>query len=199
MHGHPIEIRVRNAGEVARLSVRDYGVGIDPARQAFVFDRFERAVSSPNYGGLGLGLYIARRIVQAHGGTVTVESEPGQGATFTVTLPWAAPPRAGDRPTGRRRLRARPDRVSFFASASHFWRIRRNVDQTGTWEGLASLAKENTMVTAPCRLEASVVYSDHQMCAVAIAAALSACGPAGGDNTGTAGTGSPGTGGSRQR
>ena len=64
-----------------------------------MFDRFERAVSSRNYGGLGLGLYIARRIVQAHGGDLRVESEPGQGATFTVTLPWAAPPPlAGDMP-----------------------------------------------------------------------------------------------------
>jgi len=90
--GHPIEIRVHNAGEVARLTVRDHGVGIDPGRQPFVFDRFERAVSTRNYGGLGLGLYITRRIIQAHGGTVGVESEPSEGATFTVTLPWAAPP-----------------------------------------------------------------------------------------------------------
>ena len=97
--GHPIEIRVHNAGAAARLTVRDHGVGIDPGRQPFVFDRFERAVSSRNYGGLGLGLYITRRIIQAHGGTVTVESEPSQGATFTVTLPWAAPPPlAGDMP-----------------------------------------------------------------------------------------------------
>ena len=89
--GQPIEIRVHNAGEVARLSVRDHGVGIDPARQPFVFDRFERAVSSRHYGGLGLGLYIARRIIQAHGGNVRVDSAPGQGSTFIVTLPWTAP------------------------------------------------------------------------------------------------------------
>jgi len=85
--GHPIDIRIRNVGEAAQLSVRDYGVGIEPARQPFVFDRFERAVSSKHYGGLGLGLYIARRIVRAHGGDLRVESEPGRGATFTVTLP----------------------------------------------------------------------------------------------------------------
>jgi signal transduction histidine kinase len=85
--GHPIDVRVRNAGPVAELSVRDYGVGIEPARQPYVFDRFERAVSSRHYGGLGLGLYIARRIVQAHGGDLRLESEPGRGATFTVTLP----------------------------------------------------------------------------------------------------------------
>ena len=84
--GHPIDIRIRNAGEAAELSVRDHGVGIEPARQPFVFDRFERAVSSKHYGGLGLGLYIARRIVRAHGGDLRVESEPGRGATFTVTV-----------------------------------------------------------------------------------------------------------------
>ncbi len=85
--GAPIDIWVRSAGEDGELSVRDYGVGIERDRQAFVFDRFERAVSTANYGGLGLGLYIARRIVQAHGGEISVESEPGQGATFTVRLP----------------------------------------------------------------------------------------------------------------
>jgi signal transduction histidine kinase len=90
--GRPIEIGVRPAGDVAELSVRDHGVGIPLARQPYVFDRFERAVSTTNYGGLGLGLYIARRIVQAHGGEVRVQSEPGHGATFTVTLPWTAPP-----------------------------------------------------------------------------------------------------------
>ena len=89
--GSPIEIGVHNAGSAAELRVRDYGVGIAPDRQAFVFDRFERAVSAKHYGGLGLGLYIARRIVEAHRGELRVQSTPGQGATFTVTLPWTAP------------------------------------------------------------------------------------------------------------
>ena len=77
------------------LSVRDYGVGIEPSRQPYVFDRFERAVSTTHYGGLGLGLYIAHRIVKAHGGELRVESQPGRGATFTLTLPWSAPPPKG--------------------------------------------------------------------------------------------------------
>jgi signal transduction histidine kinase len=89
--GHPIEIHVRDAGAVARLVVRDHGVGIETERQPFVFERFSRAVSPRHYGGLGLGLHIALRIVQAHGGELRVESAPGQGATFTVTLPWVAP------------------------------------------------------------------------------------------------------------
>jgi signal transduction histidine kinase len=52
-----------------------------------VFERFERGVSSEHYGGLGLGLYIARHIVQSHGGSITVDSQPGAGATFTVNPP----------------------------------------------------------------------------------------------------------------
>jgi PAS domain S-box-containing protein len=83
----PIQVRVRRADGTARLSVADQGIGIDPARQGRIFERFERAVPAGNFGGLGLGLYICRRIVEAHGGTVGVASRPGEGATFTVTLP----------------------------------------------------------------------------------------------------------------
>jgi signal transduction histidine kinase len=88
--GKPIEIRIDRAGDTARLAVSDRGIGIDPAHRAHIFDRFERAVPSSRYGGLGLGLYIARSIVVAHGGTITADSEPGAGATFTVTLPCRA-------------------------------------------------------------------------------------------------------------
>jgi signal transduction histidine kinase len=87
--GKPIEIRIDPLGAAARLTVTDHGIGIDPARRPYVFDRFERAVPSSRYGGLGLGLYIARSIVVAHGGTITVDSELGVGSTFTVTLPCA--------------------------------------------------------------------------------------------------------------
>jgi signal transduction histidine kinase len=89
--GKSIEIRIERVGDEARLAVTDHGIGIDPARRPYVFDRFERAVSSSSYGGLGLGLYIVRSIVIAHGGTVSVDSEPGAGATFIVTLPCAGP------------------------------------------------------------------------------------------------------------
>ena len=85
--GQPIEIRGAREGDRAVVTVTDHGIGIDPARRPYIFDRFERAVSSASYGGLGLGLYIARSIVAAHGGTIEVASEPGHGATFTVTLP----------------------------------------------------------------------------------------------------------------
>jgi predicted ATPase/signal transduction histidine kinase len=88
--GKPIEIRIEQSGAAARLTVTDHGIGIDPARRGQVFDRFERAVPSSRYGGLGLGLYIARSIVVAHSGTITVDSELGAGSTFTVTLPCSA-------------------------------------------------------------------------------------------------------------
>jgi predicted ATPase/signal transduction histidine kinase len=85
--GQPIVVGVRRQGASALLTVADRGIGIDPARQGRIFDRFERGVSSAHYGGLGLGLYICREIVEAHGGAIRVESRPGEGAAFTVELP----------------------------------------------------------------------------------------------------------------
>jgi predicted ATPase/signal transduction histidine kinase len=85
--GKPIEIRVDRAGACARVSVTDHGIGIDPRRQARIFNCFERGVSAQHYGGLGLGLYVCRSIVEAHGGSIAVESELGRGSTFTVELP----------------------------------------------------------------------------------------------------------------
>jgi PAS domain S-box-containing protein len=84
----PVEIRVRPGEGQATLTVTDHGVGIAPEEQTRIFDRFERGgVSAKHYGGLGLGLYIARQIVEAHGGKIAVASRPGEGACFTVELP----------------------------------------------------------------------------------------------------------------
>jgi signal transduction histidine kinase len=88
--GKPVAIEVTAAANVARVVVSDQGIGIEPDRIAGIFERFERAVSSRHFGGLGLGLYIVREVVVAHGGTVTVDSRVGQGSTFTVTLPLEA-------------------------------------------------------------------------------------------------------------
>jgi signal transduction histidine kinase len=88
--GRPIEITLRKERQAARLTVTDHGIGIDPAQCDAIFDRFTRAVSATHYGGIGLGLYICRQIVNAHRGTIRVESRPGEGATFIVELP-AAP------------------------------------------------------------------------------------------------------------
>jgi signal transduction histidine kinase len=85
--GRPIDVTVAPAGERARLTVRDHGMGIVPEAQRRIFERFERAVSSAAYGGLGLGLYLSTQFAQAHRGTLTVQSEPGQGATFVLELP----------------------------------------------------------------------------------------------------------------
>jgi signal transduction histidine kinase len=85
--GKAVHVQVRADGERARLTVRDEGVGIEPEALPKIFDKFERAVSARHFGGLGLGLFIARQIVESHGGTIRAASEPGQGATFIVELP----------------------------------------------------------------------------------------------------------------
>ncbi len=87
--GNPIEISVEKSGEVARLKVRDSGIGIAPEEQAGIFDRFSRAHSAQRYGGFGLGLWIVRQIVDALGGSIEVQSKPGEGSTFLVKLPLA--------------------------------------------------------------------------------------------------------------
>ncbi|WP_169927438.1 AAA family ATPase [Labilithrix luteola] len=88
--GKPIDVVVAHAGGRASLTVKDRGIGIPPERVAHIFERFERAVSARSYGGLGLGLYIARAIVTALGGTIRVESALGEGTTFVVELPTTA-------------------------------------------------------------------------------------------------------------
>lgn len=111
--GTPIEIVVDEDAGAARLTVRDQGIGIDESQQASIFERFGRAVSTYSYGGVGLGLYISRRIVEAHGGTIRVESRPGAGATFTVELPRGVPRGEEVHPGGG------PERVSSPSQESH--------------------------------------------------------------------------------
>jgi PAS domain S-box-containing protein len=86
--GKPVEIDLRTDGSEVVLQVTDHGVGIDEDHQKRIFDRFERAVSTRDFGGLGLGLWIARRVVEASGGRIAVRSAPGAGAVFTVRLPF---------------------------------------------------------------------------------------------------------------
>lgn len=87
--GSPVTVRVRADDGYAVLEVADRGIGIPPEHQARIFGRFERAVPQRTYGGLGLGLWIVRSLVEAHGGRISVESAPGEGSTFTVRLPRA--------------------------------------------------------------------------------------------------------------
>ncbi|WP_224372394.1 ATP-binding protein [Hyalangium versicolor] len=98
--GKRIQVTVDADATHARLRVKDEGIGIAPEDAERIFERFERAVSVRHYGGFGIGLWLVREIVQALGGTVEVESAPGKGATFTVTLPLSGPeqPAAGDKP-----------------------------------------------------------------------------------------------------
>ena len=85
--GKPIAIGVESGPERAQVTVVDQGIGISLADQSRIFERFERAVSKTSYGGIGLGLWITRQIVDAHGGRIAVVSAPGKGSTFCVDLP----------------------------------------------------------------------------------------------------------------
>ncbi|MDB4980128.1 MAG: Signal transduction histidine kinase CheA [Myxococcales bacterium] len=89
--GRPIAIRVDQRDDVALLVIKDGGMGIAPEHLDKIFDRFERGVSTEHFGGLGLGLYICRRFVDAHGGKIGVASKLGGGSTFSVELPLVEP------------------------------------------------------------------------------------------------------------
>ncbi|MFY2562478.1 ATP-binding protein [Corallococcus terminator] len=85
--GQPVHIALRGEPERVVLRVEDSGIGIAREYQSHIFERFGRAVSERHYGGLGLGLYITRQIVEAHGGDIQVRSELDLGSRFEVTLP----------------------------------------------------------------------------------------------------------------
>ena len=91
--GGEIVVTLEDRGDQLVTSVADRGIGIPTAELGQIFERFHRGrqVSSTNYGGLGLGLYITRQIVERHGGTIWVESSEGQGTTFSFSLPVATP------------------------------------------------------------------------------------------------------------
>ena len=89
--GQPVVVTVGAEGGTAVVSVRDQGIGIAAEDQVRIFERFERAASSRNYGGLGLGLWICKRLMELQGGRIRVTSRPNEGSTFTVELPLLAP------------------------------------------------------------------------------------------------------------
>jgi signal transduction histidine kinase len=83
----PIEIRLTAPGDTVSLEVRDFGPGVAEPLRETIFERFDRGGASRNAGGLGLGLFISRQLVQAHHGTISVDGPPGEGARFVVVLP----------------------------------------------------------------------------------------------------------------
>jgi PAS domain S-box-containing protein len=93
--GQPVEVTVEAVPSCVRVVVTDRGIGISEDDLERIFGRFERAVPLRHYGGMGLGLYITRHIVEAHGGTIRAESELGKGSRFTVELPRQAAATAG--------------------------------------------------------------------------------------------------------
>jgi signal transduction histidine kinase len=99
--GSDITVTVDDKGDTLLTAVCDRGIGIPADELGQVFERFHRGrqVSSTNYGGLGLGLYITKQIIERHGGTIWVESKEGQGTTFFFALPATEQPAATSRPT----------------------------------------------------------------------------------------------------
>jgi two-component system CheB/CheR fusion protein len=85
--GKPIEIKVVKQFDKAVISVKDYGYGIASEDLERIFDRFERAIHYSEVSGMGLGLFISKEIIEAHGGKIWVESELEKGSTFYVSIP----------------------------------------------------------------------------------------------------------------
>ena|GEM_PF-6734900 len=85
--GNPIRIRVESIQGQGVASVQDAGIGIHEKDVQRIFERFERAVGASTYGGLGLGLYISRQVLTAHGGEIRVQSTLGSGSIFTIEFP----------------------------------------------------------------------------------------------------------------
>jgi signal transduction histidine kinase len=86
-YGAGKRIELTLSGDDAVIRVKDQGIGIAGEDLGRIFEPYERAVTFTSIGGLGLGLYISRRIVEAHGGTLRVTSEVGRGSAFTAVLP----------------------------------------------------------------------------------------------------------------
>jgi signal transduction histidine kinase len=88
----PVHVLVSATCDTLTIAVEDKGTGVPPEEREHIFERFHRAANvDKGVSGLGLGLHIAREIVRAHGGTLTVDSAPGEGSTFTAILPLRRP------------------------------------------------------------------------------------------------------------
>lgn len=90
--GSPVKIRLEPVPQGVRIDVQDQGIGISEDNQKRIFLQFERVVGNDGTGGLGLGLFITKQLVEAHGGHIGVKSRENEGTVFSVTLPLCAPP-----------------------------------------------------------------------------------------------------------
>jgi two-component system, OmpR family, sensor kinase len=85
--GSPVRVELESHPNWVEVRVIDRGIGIAPADRERIFQRFERAGNAPRSGGFGIGLWLSSKLVQAQGGSLTFQSESGQGSTFSVRLP----------------------------------------------------------------------------------------------------------------
>jgi two-component system, OmpR family, sensor kinase len=85
--GKPVAIALRSDGRTMQLRVHDQSIGISEDDRARIFQRFERTVTQREHGGFGIGLWLTNQLVAAMNGVIAVESAPGKGTTFRVTLP----------------------------------------------------------------------------------------------------------------
>jgi two-component system OmpR family sensor kinase len=85
--GKPVRVELETYPEWVEVRVIDHGIGVAPADRERIFQRFERASGAPRSGGFGIGLWLSSKLVQAQGGSLSLQSEPGQGSTFIARLP----------------------------------------------------------------------------------------------------------------
>ena len=96
-----VEVFARRDGDMAVVSVRDHGIGMDPDKTELIFRPFHRLHGTERYAGTGIGLAVCHKIVDQHGGRIWADSAPGKGATFSFTLPLAEPALASATPSDR--------------------------------------------------------------------------------------------------
>ncbi|HEY8677442.1 MAG TPA: response regulator [Candidatus Dormibacteraeota bacterium] len=157
--GH-IEVIVQPSGRMVRIAVKDTGIGVSAESQKVIFEEFVQGdgSSTRRHGGTGLGLSIVRKLVEMHGGAITVVSEPGLGSTFMFTVPaWAAAP-VGVIPTPRPRLAAKaahglPGNVILVVDddASVRKLIARHLEQEGWKTVQAANAADALQLARECR------------------------------------------------